>query len=217
MASALTGVDVVAVTDDGSPAGERLVAIWNPPMIDHDTGVRASAHGETAGLVAELVRDGRRTIAFCPSRRTTEVVAQRVRHQVPAERRAGVTAYRGGFLAEERHEIEDALARGSVDAVITTSALELGVDLAGVDACVLDGFPGTIASLWQRIGRAGRQQQESLAVLVCGNDQLDQWVATPPARAVRPSTGTGGDQSVEPLRGRPAPAVCRLRAPTHPR
>ncbi|MGK2930457.1 MAG: DEAD/DEAH box helicase [Acidimicrobiales bacterium] len=180
LASSLTGVDVTAVTDDGSPSGERIVAVWNPPLLDVETGVRASAHGEAAGLVAELVRDNRRTIGFCPSRRSTELVAERTRRQVPARARGRVAAYRGGFLAEERHEIEHALADGVVDAVLTTSALELGVDLAGVDACVLDGFPGTMASLWQRIGRAGRDQQESLAVLVCGSDQLDQWVAAHP-------------------------------------
>jgi DEAD/DEAH box helicase domain-containing protein len=180
LAGALTGVEVTAVTDDGSPTGERVVAVWNPPLIDADAGTRASAHGEGAGLVAELVRAERRTIAFCASRRTTEVVAERARRQVPAGRRHRIQAYRGGFLAEERHEIEDALSRGVLDAVVTTSALELGVDVAGLDACVLDGFPGTVASMWQRIGRAGRRQQESLAVLVCGADQLDQWVAAHP-------------------------------------
>ncbi len=180
LASALTGVDVTAVTDDGSPAGERVVAIWNPPVLDPDTGTRASSHGEAAGLVAELVASGRRTLGFCPSRRSTELVADRTRRQLPARRRGGVVAYRGGYLAEERHQIEEALATGALDAVLTTSALELGVDISGVDACVLDGFPGTVASMWQRIGRAGRQQQESLAVLVCGADQLDQWVASHP-------------------------------------
>ncbi len=181
LASALTGVDVVPVTNDGSPAGVRVVAIWNPPVLDAATGARVSTHGEAAGLVADLVRDGRRTIGFCPSRRATELVADRVRRQLPASRRRGVAAYRGGFLAEERHEIEAALSQGELDAVVATSALELGVDVEGLDACVLDGFPGTVASLWQRIGRAGRQQQESLAVLVCGNDQLDQWIAAHPA------------------------------------
>ncbi len=180
LARALTGVEVTAVTDDGAPSGERVVAIWNPPMLDTETGARASTHSETAGLVAELVRDERRTIGFCPSRRSTELVAERVRHQLPAGRRDRVVAYRGGYLAEERHEIEAALANGALDAVLTTSALELGVDIAGVDACVLDGFPGTVASLWQRVGRAGREQQESLAVLVCGADQLDQWIAAHP-------------------------------------
>jgi len=180
LASALTGVDVTAVTDDGSPSGERVVAIWNPPVLDEDTGTRASTHGEAAGLVADLVRAERRTIGFCPSRRSTELVAERVRRQVPPARRSRVAAYRGGFLAEERHQIEAALAEGELDAVVTTSALELGIDLEGLDACVLDGFPGTVASLWQRIGRAGRRQQESLAVLVCGADQLDQWIAAHP-------------------------------------
>jgi DEAD/DEAH box helicase domain-containing protein len=180
LASALTGVDVTAVTDDGSPSGERIVAIWNPPVLDADTGVRASTHGEAAGLVADLVRDGRRTIGFCPSRRSTELVADRVRRQVPPSRRDRVAAYRGGFLADERHQIEAALSEGQLDAVVTTSALELGIDLEGLDACVLDGFPGTVASLWQRVGRAGRRQQQSLAVLVCGADQLDQWIAAHP-------------------------------------
>ena len=180
LASALTGVDVTAVTDDGSPSGERIVAIWNPPVLDADNGVRASTHGEAAGLVADLVRGGHRTIGFCPSRRSTELVADRVRRQVPPSRRDRVAAYRGGFLADERHQIEAALSEGQLDAVVTTSALELGIDLEGLDACVLDGFPGTVASLWQRVGRAGRRQQQSLAVLVCGADQLDQWIAAHP-------------------------------------
>jgi len=180
LATALTGVDTVAVTDDGSPSGERVVAVWNPPVLDADTGARASTHGEAAGLVADLVAAGRRTIGFCPSRRATEVVAERVRRQLPPGARRTVAAYRGGYLAEERHEIEEALARGELAAVLATSALELGVDVEGLDACVLDGFPGTVASLWQRVGRAGRGQQASLAVLVCGTDQLDQWVAAHP-------------------------------------
>ena len=181
LAGALTGLDVTAVTDDGSPAGERVVAIWNPPVLDADTGTRMSTHSEAAGLVSALVSGDRRTLGFCPSRRTTELVAEGVRRQLPVARRDRVAAYRGGFLAEERHEIERALAEGSLDAVTTTSALELGVDIGGLDACVLDGFPGTVAAMWQRIGRAGRRQQESLAVLVCGADQLDQWIAANPA------------------------------------
>jgi DEAD/DEAH box helicase domain-containing protein len=180
LATALTGVDTVAVTDDGSPSGERVLAIWNPPVLDADSGTRGSTHGEAAGLISDLVRAGRRTIGFCASRRATEVVADRVRRQLPASARSRVAAYRGGFLAEERHEIERALSRGALDAVVATSALELGVDIEGLDACVLDGFPGTVASLWQRVGRAGRRQEASLAVLVCGSDQLDQWVAAHP-------------------------------------
>ncbi|MDZ7676801.1 MAG: DEAD/DEAH box helicase [Acidimicrobiales bacterium] len=180
LATEITGVDVTAVTDDGSPTGPRTLAVWNPPLLDADEGVRASAHSEAAGLVADLVRDDHRTLGFCPSRRTTEIVAERARRQVPADRRNRVAAYRGGYLAEERHEIEQALVAGELDAVLATSALELGVDFDGVDACVLDGFPGTVASMWQRVGRAGRRLEDSMAVLVCGADQLDQWAANHP-------------------------------------
>lgn len=185
LASALTGVEVTAVTDDGSPRSERSVAIWNPPLLDAETGSRASAHGEAASLVATMVNDERRVIGFCPSRKATELVTERVRRKIPARRRSRISAYRGGYLSEERLEIEDALTRGQLDAVITTSALELGVDLPDVDVCVLDGFPGTVSSMWQRIGRAGRRERASLAIVVCGADQLDQWVAANPEVLLR--------------------------------
>jgi DEAD/DEAH box helicase domain-containing protein len=184
LASALCGVPVEAVVDDGSPQGERLVAIWNPPRLDEVTGVRASSNVETAGLVAELVGSGRRTIAFCRSRRATEVVASDVRRRLPAGVRRRVKPYRGGYLAEERREIEDELFGGRLDGVVATSALELGIDVGGLDAVVLNGFPGTIASFWQQAGRAGRSGQPSAAVLVAGADQLDQWLATHPEQLV---------------------------------
>ena len=136
--------------------------------------------------MAELVGDGRRTIAFCRSRRATEVVAADVRRRLPVDQASRVRPYRGGYLAEERREIEAELFGGRLDGVVTTNALELGVDIGGLDACVLDGFPGTIASFWQQAGRAGREQQESLAVLVAGEDQLDQWLMSHPERAGRP-------------------------------
>jgi DEAD/DEAH box helicase domain-containing protein len=205
LASGLCALPVTEVVDDGSPRGERIVALWNPPLIapacelDADVGhpgvsetgerppaagagpLRRSAHGETAGLVAELVADDRRTIAFCRSRRATEVVAADVRRRLPSERADRVRPYRGGYLPEERRQIEAELFGGRLDGVVATNALELGVDIGGLDACVLDGFPGTIASFWQQAGRAGREQQESLAVLVAGDDQLDQWLIAHPA------------------------------------
>jgi DEAD/DEAH box helicase domain-containing protein len=203
LASGLCALPVTEVVDDGSPRGERIVALWNPPLLapacELDAGrpavapsddgppavtagpFRRSAHGETATLVAELVADDRRTIAFCRSRRATEVVAADVRRRLPVERADLVRPYRGGYLPEERRQIEDELFGGRLDGVITTNALELGVDIGGLDACVLDGFPGTIASFWQQAGRAGREQQESLAVLVAGEDQLDQWLMSHPA------------------------------------
>jgi DEAD/DEAH box helicase domain-containing protein len=185
LASALWGLPVEAVTDDGSPRGERLVALWNPPLLDDPSRwggrTRASAHGETAALLAELVGAGHRSIGFCRSRRGTEVVAADVRRRVPDGLAESVRPYRGGYLPAERREIEGELFGGRLRAVVATTALELGVDIGGLDACVLDGFPGTIASMWQQMGRAGRERQQSLAVLVAGEDQLDQWLMAHPA------------------------------------
>jgi len=131
------------------------------------------------------VRAGRRTVAFCRSRRGTEVVAAAVRRRVDADLAGRVRAYRSGYLASERRAIEAELFAGQLLGVVATSALELGVDIGGLDACVLDGFPGTIASMWQQAGRAGREQQRSLAVLVAGTDQLDQWLMAHPTEVFR--------------------------------
>ncbi|HYI62580.1 MAG TPA: DEAD/DEAH box helicase [Acidimicrobiales bacterium] len=180
LASALCGAPVEAVTDDGSPRGERVVALWSPPLLDAGTGARVSSHKVTAGLLADLVTAGHRTIAFCRSRRGTEVVAADAQRRLPPDLAGAVRPYRGGYLASERREIEAALFGGSLRGVVATSALELGVDVGGLDACVLDGFPGTIASLWQQAGRAGRHQQRSLAVLVAGDDALDQYLVAHP-------------------------------------
>jgi DEAD/DEAH box helicase domain-containing protein len=203
LASELCGKPTTAVTDDGSPKGERLVALWNPPrmeaddddVVEADTAVeyetaempggpqgrRRSTGRETATVTAQLVQAGHRTIAFCRSRKGTEVVARDVASRLPPEDAALVRPYRGGYLAEERREIEDDLFTGRLRAVIGTTALELGVDIGGLDACVLNGFPGTIASMWQQAGRAGRSGAQSLAVLVAGDDQLDQWLMAHPA------------------------------------
>ena len=180
LASALCGLPVAEVTDDGSPRGERLFALWNPPMLDLETGVRASTNGQAARLVAELVHTGHRTIAFTRSRKGTELLAADVRRRVPDGLADQVRPYRAGYLASERREIEAELFAGSLRGVIATSALELGIDVGGLDACVLTGFPGTIASMWQQAGRAGREQQSSLSVLVAGSDQLDQYLLAHP-------------------------------------
>lgn len=180
LASALCGSPVEPVTDDGSPRGERVVALWNPPLIDAGTGARVSTHRVTAALVADLVTAGHRTIAFCRSRRGTEIVAADAQSRLTDDLTGAIRPYRGGYLARERREIEAALFGGGLRGVVATSALELGVDVGGLDACVLDGFPGTIASLWQQAGRAGRDQQRSLAVLVAGDDALDQYLMAHP-------------------------------------
>jgi DEAD/DEAH box helicase domain-containing protein len=183
LAGELCGLEVATVDDDGSPRGERWFALWNPPL--DDSGARGSSHREAASLLAGLVDAGHRSIAFTRSRRMTEVVAADTRRQLGDPLASTVRSYRGGYLADERREIERELADGEARAVVATTALELGVDIGGLDACLLDGFPGTIASMWQQAGRAGRAAQHSLAVLVAGDDQLDQYLMAHPHEVFR--------------------------------
>jgi len=189
LASALCGHPVTAITDDGAPRGPRSIVLWNPEAaVDHDTdadgleraGSGWSMHGETAAMADRLVRAGLRTLVFCRARRSTELVADELRRTLPEELAAGVRSYRGGYLADERRQVEAELADGALRAVVATSALELGVDIGGLDAVVLSGFPGTTASFRQQVGRSGREHQPSLAVLVAGRDQLDQWMVRHP-------------------------------------
>lgn len=148
-------------------------------------GRRRSAHREAAELTAQLVQADARTITFCRSRQGTEVVAADVARHLPSRLRDAVRPYRAGFLVDERRAIEAELFAGRLRAVVATSALELGIDVGGLDACVLDGFPGTIASMWQQLGRAGRGTAPSVGVLVAGDDQLDQWLVRHPDEVFR--------------------------------
>jgi DEAD/DEAH box helicase domain-containing protein len=180
LAARLAATEVVEVTDDGSPRGERLVALWNPPLLDEVAGVRRSSVGETAGLVADLMGRGHRTVAFCRSRRSTETVAAAVRDRLGPELAGTVEPYRAGYLPSERREVERRLFSGELRGVVATSALELGVDIGGLDVCVMNGFPGTISSFRQQLGRVGRSGRPSVGVLVGGTDQLDQWLMEHP-------------------------------------
>jgi DEAD/DEAH box helicase domain-containing protein len=180
LASALCGSPVTAVTADGSPAGPRRFALVEPAALGGADGARASANSESAAVTAALVRSGHRAIAFCRSRKGTELVAADVNRRLPDGMEGSVRSYRAGYLAEERRLIEHELAEGALRGVVATSALELGVDVGGLDACVMNGFPGTIASMWQQAGRAGRRGRESVAVLVGGDDQLDRYLLAHP-------------------------------------
>jgi DEAD/DEAH box helicase domain-containing protein len=180
LAAAVTGVPVVPVTDDGSPRGPRTIALWRPPVLDRATGAHASSHKESAAVLAGLIDAGHRSLGFTRSRRGVETVANDVRRRLPRHLARRVRSYRGGYLAEERREIEDELFGGRLLGVVATSALELGIDVGGLDAVVLDGFPGTISSFWQQVGRAGRAGAPSAGVLVAGDDQLDQWLLAHP-------------------------------------
>ncbi len=186
-AERLTGVRVTAVTDDGAPRGETLFALWEPPLTEltgeHAAPVRRAATAEVADLMADLVAAGARTVAFVRSRRAAETVAlstRRLLDEVDPALAARVASYRAGYLPEERRELEADLQSGAILGVASTSALELGVDISGLDAVLLAGYPGTRASLWQQAGRAGRAGRDALAVLVARDDPLDTYLTHHP-------------------------------------
>jgi DEAD/DEAH box helicase domain-containing protein len=188
LASALCGLPVEALTDDASPHAERVLACWQRPLLDEHSGARRSANIETASLMTRFVRSGHQTLAFTRSRRGAEVVAQQTRRRLAdadPELAAHVAAYRAGYLPEERRRLEKAITSGELRGIAATNALELGIDVGGLDAVILNGFPGTLASLWQQAGRAGRTGQRSAAVLIAGDDQLDQWYAAHPGELTR--------------------------------
>jgi DEAD/DEAH box helicase domain-containing protein len=188
LASALCGLPVEQIDDDCSPRAERVLACWQRPLLDPHSGARGSANVETAELMSRFARAGHQTLAFTRSRRGAEVVAQYARRrlgEMDPELRDRVAAYRAGYLADERRALELEIASGRLLGIAATNALELGIDVGGLDAVILNGFPGTLASLWQQAGRAGRTGQRSAAVLVAGDDQLDQWYAAHPEELTR--------------------------------
>ena len=179
----LVGAPLEAVTEDASPRGATEFALWEPPLTDAETGVRRSSPAETADLLTDLVIEGVRTIAFIRSRRGAESIAAQVRRQlaeVAPELGRRVAAYRAGYLPEERRALEAALQSGDLLGVAATNALELGVDITGLDAVLLSGYPGTVASVWQQAGRAGRRGGEALAVFVARDDPLDTYLVHHP-------------------------------------
>jgi DEAD/DEAH box helicase domain-containing protein len=187
-ASRLTGVDVAEVCDDASPRGATSFALWEPPLTElrgeHGAPVRRTATAEAADLLADLVIEDVQTLSFVRSRRGAEAVslgAKRVLAEVSPELPAQVAAYRAGYLPEERRSLEKALRERSLVGIASTNALELGVDVSGLDAVIICGWPGTRASLWQQAGRAGRSGQDALAVLVARDDPLDTYLVHHPS------------------------------------
>ncbi|MCP2257974.1 DEAD/DEAH box helicase domain-containing protein [Streptoalloteichus tenebrarius] len=188
-ASVLSGVDCVAVTEDGSPRGARTIALWEPPLLEDLAGengapVRRSAGAEAARILTDLVVEGARTLTFIRSRRGAELTALGARRhlsEVDSDLVERVAAYRGGYLPEERRALERALSDGRLLGVATTNALELGVDIAGLDAVVVAGYPGTLASFWQQAGRAGRAGDGALVVFVARDDPLDTYLVHHPS------------------------------------
>jgi len=182
LAERLTGLDIQVVTEDGAPCGQKTWVFWNPPLIDESLGKRKSITWETTWLLGELSKEYLRTIAFSRSRKLAELVLNYERKYLGdrpdiAER---IASYRAGYLPKQRRMIEERLFSGELLGVSTTNALELGIDVGALDACIMNGFPGTISSTWQQAGRAGRTVGESLAVLVAGDDPLDQYYINHP-------------------------------------
>lgn len=182
LAEGLIGDPVTAITESGSPAGERHLFLWNPPVVNADLGIRASARSQATRIARMAVKSGLKTIVFAQSRLMVEVLTKYLKDVFDGDPRkpARVAAYRGGYLPGQRRETEKALRAGNVDCVIATSALELGVDIGSLDVCVLNGYPGTIAATWQRLGRAGRRMRPSLGVLIATSQPLDQYIIRNP-------------------------------------
>lgn len=188
LAKTLTGLEMTVIDEDGSPKGARWILFWLPPLTGENE--RLSANTETTRLIKELMLRGVRHIAFVRSRNTAELVLRYVKETLRQELEShspllerllnSIDSYRAGYLPEERRKIERALFEGRLLSVVATTALELGIDVGSLDGVLLNGYPGTVASFWQQVGRAGRQQGEALAVLVLQNDPLHLYLADHP-------------------------------------
>jgi DEAD/DEAH box helicase domain-containing protein len=182
LAEQLIEEPVRVIDRNGAPRGERQFVLYNPPVVNRALGIRRSAMLEASGLAAELLRAGVHTIVFARARVTAEVLLTYLREALPT--RVGtseaIRGYRSGYLPGQRREIEAGLRDGTIKGVVSTNALELGVDIGGLDAAVMTGYPGTIASAWQQAGRAGRRESTSLAILVASSSPLDQFIINHP-------------------------------------
>ncbi|WP_445146970.1 DEAD/DEAH box helicase [Dyella sp. Tek66A03] len=181
-ASALIEQPVTAITESGAPVGEKHVLLWNPPVVNADLGLRASARSQSNRIARTAIRAGLKTLVFAQSRLMVEVLTKYLKDVFDSDPRkpARIRAYRGGYLPTERRAAEREMRAGQVDGIVSTSALELGVDIGALDVVVLNGYPGSVAATWQRFGRAGRRQQASLGVLVASSDPLDQYLVRHP-------------------------------------
>jgi DEAD/DEAH box helicase domain-containing protein len=179
LAESLAGVPARVVDDDTAPRAERTVVLWNPELLDAELGLRASALGDASRLLAALVSRGLRTICFAKSRKAAELIHRFTSERVDSETAARLAPYRAGYTPAQRREIERRLVEGDLLGVSATDALELGIDIGLLDCAISVGFPGTVASLRQQWGRAGRRSH-GLAVLVASEDALDQYFMREP-------------------------------------
>ena len=182
LAEEMTGRPMLLIDENGAPTGERHVVFYNPPVVNRQLGIRAGVIPQTRDIAADLLRSGVQSIVFGRSRLTVEVLTRYLKDMVrdPLGNAGRVRGYRGGYLPTQRREIERELRAGRISTVVSTNALELGIDIGQLDACVLCGYPGTIASTWQQAGRAGRRGSVSLLIVVASSSPLDQYIITHP-------------------------------------
>jgi DEAD/DEAH box helicase domain-containing protein len=182
LAEALTGEDFALVERNGAPRGEKFFIFYNPPVVNRQLGIRRSYIHESRRVALDFIERNLQTLVFANNRLATEVLVTYLKDACDRQPAAGETVrgYRGGYLPRERREIERRLREGEIRAVVATNALELGIDIGSLDAVVMAGYPGTIASSWQRAGRAGRRQGTSAAVLVASSAPLDQYIVEHP-------------------------------------
>ncbi len=182
LAEALTESPFELVDRNGAPAGEKYFVLYNPPVVNRQLGIRRSYLAETRRIAGEFLERGHQTLVFANSRLATELLITYLKNTceqstIPAD---AVRGYRGGYLPRERREIERKMRDGEIRAIVATNALELGIDIGSLDAVVMAGYPGTIASTWQRAGRAGRRQTISIAVMISSSAPLDQYIVEHP-------------------------------------
>ena len=183
LTSRLIGRDVEVIDDDGSPRGRKYFALWNPTPLGNDSLARRSANDDAVTWLVEAIEAGGQALAFTRTRQAAELIHRYSREELAAKHSPlaeKVRAYRGGYLPNERRQIEQDLFNGNLRGVAATNALELGIDIGTLDVALLVNYPGTIASSWQQAGRSGRRQDESLAVLLAGNDPVDQYLLRHP-------------------------------------
>ncbi len=184
LAEALVGEPVRLVDRNGAPSGKKTVVLYNPPLVDAVQGIRRSVMNEGQRWALAFLRAGIKTILFAHSRVRTEVIASYVNDSLKnvftANHGITVVPYRGGLLPLERRKIEKGLREGTIQGVVSTNALELGIDIGGIDAAIVTGFPGSFSSFWQQAGRAGRRQTESVAVFIASSSPLDQYIIAHP-------------------------------------
>jgi DEAD/DEAH box helicase domain-containing protein len=175
----ITGRAPKVISESGAPQGEKHYVIYNPPVVDHVQGIRRGVVLESTRLAVPFIKNGIATIVFARSRLNTEVILSYLKKRLP-HKSGQVAGYRGGYLPNERRDIERGLREGSIRGIVSTNALELGIDIGGLDVSIMAGYPGAVASFHQQAGRSGRKDAPSLAILIASNSPIDQYIASHP-------------------------------------